>query len=254
MSATGRRGDRRDAGAGAQRRRGDRGRLRRQSCRRWSRTRRGHPKGAPQVHRRHAPTTCYDWELRRRKGAGGRRLQGRPRTSPGSSLVNNRLIPNAMEPRAAVADYDTGIAIHYTLYTTSQNPHIVTAAHERLRLGHRPEHKLRVIAPDVGGGFGSKISIYAEEAASPGRRRRSAGRSSGRPSAANPSCPTRMAATTSPMPSSRWTRTAGSSASRSDTIANMGAYLSTFSSAIPTYLYGDSARRPVHDAGDPLRE
>ncbi len=76
-------------------------------------------------------------------------------------LVNNRLIPNAIEPRAAIGSYDTG-SDHYTLYTTSQNPHVarlvISAFH-----GLAPEHKLRVIAPDVGGGFGSKIFIYAEE-------------------------------------------------------------------------------------------
>ena len=75
-----------------------------------------------------------------------------------------------------------------------------------------PEHKVRVIAPDVGGGFGSKIFLYAEESAlRAGRRSRSAGRSSGPPSAARASCPTRTAATTSPTPSWRWTRTASSS-------------------------------------------
>ena len=76
-------------------------------------------------------------------------------------LINNRLIPNAMETRAAIGSYDTG-SDHYTLYTTSQNPHVarlvISAFH-----GLAPEHKLRVIAPDVGGGFGSKIFIYGEE-------------------------------------------------------------------------------------------
>src|SRR5450756_2579102 len=66
-----------------------------------------------------------------------------------------------MEPRAAVADYDAAEE-HYTLYTTSQNPHVarlVLSAFYNIA----PEHKLRVIAPDVGGGFGSKIYIYPEE-------------------------------------------------------------------------------------------
>ena len=76
-------------------------------------------------------------------------------------LTNNRLVPNAMEPRAAIADYDTAEE-HFTLYTTSQNPHVarlVLSAFYNIA----PEHKLRVIAPDVGGGFGSKIYIYPEE-------------------------------------------------------------------------------------------
>ena len=77
-------------------------------------------------------------------------------------LTNNRLIPNAMEPRAAVGEFDTNSG-DFTLYTTSQNPHVI-----RLLMGafvlHIPENKLRVVAPDVGGGFGSKIYHYAEEA------------------------------------------------------------------------------------------
>ena len=76
-------------------------------------------------------------------------------------LINNRLIPNAMEPRAAIGDYNPSSEI-LTLYTTSQNPHL-----SRLVLsafgGIHPEHKFRVVAPDVGGGFGSKIYAYAED-------------------------------------------------------------------------------------------
>ncbi len=67
-----------------------------------------------------------------------------------------------MEPRVAIGQYEMGTE-DYTLYTTSQNPHVI-----RLLMGafvlSIPEHKLRVYAPDVGGGFGSKIFHYAEEA------------------------------------------------------------------------------------------
>ena len=76
-------------------------------------------------------------------------------------IVNNRLVPNAMEPRAAIGDYDSGDD-SFTLYTTSQNPHVARLVLSAF-IGIAPEHKLRVIAPDVGGGFGSKIFIYAEE-------------------------------------------------------------------------------------------
>ena len=76
-------------------------------------------------------------------------------------LVNNRLIPNAMEPRAALGEYDEGTDVT-TLYTTSQNPHVARLVLSAFQ-GVAPEHKLRVIAPDVGGGFGSKIFIYDEE-------------------------------------------------------------------------------------------
>ncbi len=76
-------------------------------------------------------------------------------------IVNNRLAPNAMEPRAAIGDYDPGTD-QMTLWTTSQNPHVARLVLSAF-VGLAPEHKLRVIAPDVGGGFGSKIFIYAEE-------------------------------------------------------------------------------------------
>ncbi len=77
-------------------------------------------------------------------------------------LVNNRLVSNPMEPRAAIGEYDP-ITEDHTLYTTSQAPHV-----HRLLIGtmvlQLPEHKLRVVAPDVGGGFGTKGSIYNEQA------------------------------------------------------------------------------------------
>ncbi len=116
--------------------------------------------GAPQVFADVAGNLCYDWSLGDlaavdaafAKAARVVRLD----------LVNNRLVPNAMEPRAAIGEYDRATG-DYTLYTTSQNPHVI-----RLLMGafvlHIPEAKLRVVAPDVGGGFGSKIYHYAEEA------------------------------------------------------------------------------------------
>ena len=76
-------------------------------------------------------------------------------------FVNQRLIPNAIEPRAALADYDAASG-RSTLYTSTQNPHTIRAVMGGV-LG-LPEHKLRVVGPDVGGGFGSKIFHYPEEA------------------------------------------------------------------------------------------
>src|SRR5262249_7435593 len=76
-------------------------------------------------------------------------------------IVNNRLVPNAIEPRVALAEYDKGTD-QLTLWNTTQNPHVsrlVIAAF----VGMAPEHKLRVMAPEVGGGLGSKIFIYPEE-------------------------------------------------------------------------------------------
>ena len=76
-------------------------------------------------------------------------------------IVNNRLIPFAIEPRAAIGSYDPAES-HFTLYNTTQNPHVARLVLSAF-VGIAPENKLRVIAPDVGGGFGSKIFIYAEE-------------------------------------------------------------------------------------------
>src|SRR5487761_1073062 len=116
--------------------------------------------GAPQVFAEAPGNLCYDWQLGDlatvdaaiAKAARVIKLD----------LVNNRLVPNAIEPRAAIGEFDRATN-EYTLYTTSQNPHVI-----RLLMGafvlHIPEARLRVVAPDVGGGFGSKIYHYAEEA------------------------------------------------------------------------------------------
>lgn len=189
--------------------------------------------GAGKVHDDVANNLCYDWELgdkavvdaEFKKAAHVATLE----------LINNRLVPNAMEPRAALGDFNAGTGDH-TLYTTSQNPHVI-----RLLMGafvlNIPEHKLRVHAPDVGGGFGSKIYHYAEEAIVT-----VAAKTIGRPV--------------------RWTSDRSEAflsdahgrdhvtkvelaldkdgkflALREDTLANMGAYLSTFAPSIPTYLH-----------------
>ena len=103
---------------------------------------------------------CFDWEIGDEAAVDEAMSKATHITK--IDLVNNRLVPNAMEPRAAVGEFDAATG-EYTLYTTSQNPHVI-----RLLMGafvlSIPEHKLRVVAPDVGGGFGSKIYHYAEEA------------------------------------------------------------------------------------------
>jgi carbon-monoxide dehydrogenase large subunit len=150
-------------------------------------------------------------------------------------LVNNRLVCNAMEPRAALAEYDAGRG-EFTLYLSSQNPHVarILLATATLRV---PEHRIRVISPDVGGGFGSKAFHYNEEVIACYAARRV-----GRPV--------------------KWTAERGEAflsdrhgrdhrshvelaldaegrflALRVSTIANMGAYYSTFGPAIPTFYY-----------------
>ncbi|MDH3758241.1 MAG: xanthine dehydrogenase family protein molybdopterin-binding subunit [Gammaproteobacteria bacterium] len=103
---------------------------------------------------------CFDWEIGD-KAATDAAFEQATRVAS-IDVVNNRLIANAMEPRSAIGEYDSG-KDEYTLYTTSQNPHVIRLLMGAFVLGI-PEHKLRVIAPDVGGGFGSKIFHYAEEA------------------------------------------------------------------------------------------
>ncbi|MEY9453419.1 CO/xanthine dehydrogenase Mo-binding subunit [Bradyrhizobium ottawaense] len=115
--------------------------------------------GAPQLHPEAPGNQVYDWVI----GDEGATDAAFAKAANVVKLdvTNNRLAPNAMEPRAAIADYDAAEE-HFTLYTTSQNPHVarlVLSAFYNIA----PEHKLRVIAPDVGGGFGSKIFIYPEE-------------------------------------------------------------------------------------------
>ncbi|MBM3770507.1 MAG: xanthine dehydrogenase family protein molybdopterin-binding subunit [Acidimicrobiia bacterium] len=75
-------------------------------------------------------------------------------------MVNQRLVPNAMEPRGVVAHYEPGKG-SLTMWSSTQNPHILRSmVAGMLGLG---ESQVRAIAPEVGGGFGAKINIYAEE-------------------------------------------------------------------------------------------
>ena len=151
-------------------------------------------------------------------------------------ITNNRLSPNAMEPRSAVAVYDEA-EDHYTLYTTSQNPHVarlVLSAFYQVA----PEHKLRVIAPDVGGGFGSKIYIYPEEIAclwASMKTGRSVKWTSDRSEAFMTDAHGRDHVTTAKMGFDADGKIVGFHV---DTIANIGAYVSLFATATPTYLYG----------------
>ncbi|MDB3986697.1 xanthine dehydrogenase family protein molybdopterin-binding subunit [bacterium] len=102
---------------------------------------------------------CYDWLLGDRKAVD--EAFSKADKIIKVDLINNRLVPNAMEPRACVVDYNTA-SEEITLYTTSQNPHLSRLVMSAFG-GVAPENKLRVVAPDVGGGFGSKINVYNEE-------------------------------------------------------------------------------------------
>jgi carbon-monoxide dehydrogenase large subunit len=149
-------------------------------------------------------------------------------------LINNRLVPNAMEPRAAIGEYDS-MSGEYTLYTTSQNPHVIRLLMGAFVLGI-PEHKLRVVAPDVGGGFGSKIFHYAEEAAltfASAKVKRPIKWTSDRSEAFVTDAHGRDHISTAQLGVDADGRFL---ALKVSTQANMGAYLSTFATSVPTYL------------------
>src|SRR5258707_327520 len=138
---------------------------------------------------------CFDWHLGDKTAVDSAFARAHHVTR--LDLVNNRLVSNPMEPRAATGEYDRATG-DYTLYTTSQAPHVhrLLIAAFVLQL---PEHKLRVVAPDVGGGFGTKGSLYAEQALD---------------------------------------KDGKFLAMRVATLANLGAYLGSFAPAIPTWCYG----------------
>ena len=190
-------------------------------------------KGAPQLHDNAPDNTCYVWALGDKAAVDGAFAKAAHVTR--LELINNRLVPNAIEPRAANGSYSRA-EDSYTLYVANQNPHVERLLMTAFVLG-LPEHKVRVVAGDVGGGFGSKIYLYAEDVVVTW-----ASRQLGRPV--------------------KWTAERSESyvsdahgrdhhtiaelaldkdgkflAMRVQTTANMGAYLSTFASCIPTILY-----------------
>jgi carbon-monoxide dehydrogenase large subunit len=190
-------------------------------------------KGAPQLHDIAPDNTCYVWALGDKAAVDAAFAKAAHVTK--LDFVNNRLIPNAIEPRAANGSYSRADD-SYTLYVASQNPHVERLLMTAFVMG-LPEHKVRVVAGDVGGGFGSKIYLYAEDVVVTW-----ASKQLGRPV--------------------KWTADRSESylsdahgrdhhtvaelamdkdgkflAMRVKTTANVGAYLSTFASCIPTILY-----------------
>ncbi len=190
-------------------------------------------KGAEPVHEVAPDNTVFAWHLGD-KAATDAAFKGARHVTT-IDLVNNRLVPNALEPRAAIGDYDPGTD-GYTLYTTSQNPHVARLVLSAF-VGIAPEHKLRVIAPDVGGGFGSKIFIYAEETVCVWAAKK-VGRpvkwTAERTEAFLADAHGRDHVSHAELATDDKGRILGL---RVKTTANLGAYLSTFASSVPTYLY-----------------
>ena len=191
-------------------------------------------KGTPQIHEVAANNTIYQWHLGDAKAVDGAFQAAKHVTR--LDLINNRLVPNAIEPRAAIGEYDAGTD-SLTLWNTTQNPHVARLVISAF-VGMAPEHKLRVIAPDVGGGFGSKIFIYPEEVVCLWASRK-IGRPvkwvSERSEAFLADAHGRDHVTHAEMAFDAEGKVTGL---KVKTIANLGAYMSTFSSSVPTYLYG----------------
>jgi carbon-monoxide dehydrogenase large subunit len=189
--------------------------------------------GQPQVHDLAPNNTLFNWHVGDKAATEAAFAKAAHVTQ--LDIINNRLIPNAMEPRAALAEYDSGTDV-ITLFSTSQNPHVarlVLSAFE----GVAPEHKLRVIAPDVGGGFGSKIFIYNEEtvcAWAAKKLDRTVKWTAERTESFLTDAHGRDHVTHAELALDANGKMLGL---RAHTIANMGAYPSTFWSSVPTYLY-----------------
>ncbi|MCV2367907.1 xanthine dehydrogenase family protein molybdopterin-binding subunit [Roseateles oligotrophus] len=188
---------------------------------------------ASSVHEEAPDNVCYTW------GCGDKAATdaafARATHVTRLEFRNNRLIPNAIEPRAANASYNPGDE-SWTLYVANQNPHVERLLMCAFVLGI-PEHKVRVVAPDVGGGFGSKIFLYGEETALTW-----ATRQLGRPikwtAERSESFLTDAHGRDHATVAELGLDAAGKFvAMRVSTTANLGAYLSTFASSIPTILY-----------------
>jgi carbon-monoxide dehydrogenase large subunit len=177
--------------------------------------------------------TCYVWALGDKNAVDTAFAKAAHVTK--LDFVNNRLIPNAIEPRSANAMYSRADD-SYTLYVASQNPHVERLLMTAFVLG-LPESKVRVVAPDVGGGFGSKIYLYPEDVVvtwAAKRLNRSVKWTAERSESFVSDAHGRDHVTTAEL---ALDKDGNFLAMRVKTTANLGAYLSTFASCIPTILY-----------------
>lgn len=191
--------------------------------------------GAPLVHDEAPNNKCFDWELGNPKEEVDKAMKQAHHITT-LEFTNQRVIPNAMETRAAIGQYEEATG-KYTLYTTSQNPHLTRLLLCAFVLGI-PEHRVRVVAPDVGGGFGSKIFHYAEEALMiwcSERLKRPVKWTSDRSEAFMTDAHGRDHISKAEM---GFDKEGNVLALRVKTHANLGAYLSTFAPCVPTWLHG----------------
>ena len=188
--------------------------------------------GAPVVHDDAPGNLAFDWSV----GAGDyEAAAAEAEVVVSERIVNQRLIPNPMEPRGIMADYNGG-SDQITIWTSTQIPHLVRLLFS-LVTGH-PEHKVRVVAPDVGGGFGCKLYLYAEEVICG-----IVAKQLERPVKWIESRTENYVATTHGRDHIADAEICGTSDGivtglKVHVYANLGAYLSTFAPAIPTILFG----------------
>ena len=192
--------------------------------------------GTNYVHDEIGTNQCFDWGwIEDNRAATDEAIKNAHHVTK-LELVNNRLVPNAMEPRCSMASYDAA-QDEYTLHTTSQNPHLTRLLISAFVMGI-PENKLTVIAPDVGGGFGSKIYHYGEEAlvlAAAKKLERPVKWTADRSEAFLTDAHGRDHVTTIELALDEDGKFL---AFRTETMANVGAYLSNFATATPTFLHG----------------
>ncbi|MEI6618768.1 MAG: xanthine dehydrogenase family protein molybdopterin-binding subunit [Betaproteobacteria bacterium] len=187
----------------------------------------------PQLHDAAPNNKCYKWVLGDKGNVDAAFANAHHVTK--LDLINNRLVPNAMEPRVAIGNYSRATE-EYVLYVSNQNPHVERLLMTAFVLG-LPEHKVRVIAPDVGGGFGSKIYLYAEDVALTWAAKevnRSIKWTCERSESFLTDAHGRDHVSHAEMAMDKDGKFLGM---RVHTHANLGAYLSTFSTAVPTILY-----------------
>ncbi len=188
---------------------------------------------APRIWPQAPGNLCYDWDVGDAAAVAAAFARAAHVTTV--KLINNRVHASPMETRGAIGHYDPS-SDRYTLYTSNQNPHIIRVLLSIATLGIS-EEKIRVVAPDVGGGFGMKIYHYAEEALvvfASHRLKRPVKWISDRTEAYLSDTHARDHVTTV---SIALDRDGLMQALKVDTIANMGAYLSTFAPAIPSFFY-----------------